>query len=194
MTKAALCSALMIINATWQFMTASVFAQESSSIVTTDDLRKRALPVQTSSKFLPAPWLNPVAHNGETRCFAGRRSHVTECSVLAPVDDPERFVAVVEIKPDGTCQLNPKGFDYGLVPALRELNPAQANQLFGRTTNSPAPDRPGRYRLKSIFDQDFLLDVVFESDRAVKYRLTTVNFKTLDKLNEAQLTDWHAID
>jgi hypothetical protein len=184
----------MIINATWQFMTASVFAQESSRIVTTGDLRKRALPVETSSKFLPAPWLQPAAHDGETRCFAGRRSHVIECSVLAPVDDLERFVAVAEIRPDGTCLLNPKGFDYGLVPALRELNPAQADLLFGRTTNMPVPDRPGRYRLKSKFDQDFLLDVVFESNRAVKYRLTAVNFKTLDRLNEARLGDWHALD
>jgi hypothetical protein len=120
---------IMIISIKCLFPAAAVSAQESGGV---SSLRKQALPVATSSKFLPAPWLQHLSNGDQRVCYGGRRSHVTDCSVLAPIDDLERFVAIAEIKPDLTCLLNPKGFDYGSIPALRDLNPAQADQLFGQ--------------------------------------------------------------
>jgi hypothetical protein len=56
MTRGALFRVMMIMTISIGCLsaTASVFAQEGGGV---SDLRKLALPADTSSKFLPAPWL-----------------------------------------------------------------------------------------------------------------------------------------
>ena len=96
-------------------------------------------------------------------------------------------------------ELNPCSapFDYGRIPAagrlpaLKDLTPEQADQIFGSTTGAEPLTK--RYKLVSSDGEEFLLNMVFENNTLKKYRISEVSFERLDKLSEAQLPNWHEL-
>lgn len=70
-------------------------------------------------------------------------------------------------------QLNPSGeFDYGPIPELPDITKEQAQALWGRTVKGPkAKSNERTYELIDRDKRIFFLDVAFQNDRLVKYRV-----------------------
>jgi len=130
MTRGALFRVMMIMTISIGCLsaTASVFAQEGVALVICESWLCQRIPAVNSCRLLGYN-ICPTTSKG---LLWWQKKPCNWLRCLAPIDDLERFVAIAEIKPDLTCLLNPKGFDYGLIPVLRDLNPTQADQLFGQ--------------------------------------------------------------
>ena len=82
-------------------------------------------------------------------------------------------VAVIVVRMNGVSILNPKGFEYGLIPALSELTMSQADELWGaRQTEHPSGALNERtYKLATKGNKEFWIDLTFEGQRLQKYRM-----------------------
>ncbi|RTL42441.1 MAG: hypothetical protein EKK48_10630 [Candidatus Melainabacteria bacterium] len=85
--------------------------------------------------------------------------------------DGNGIVAIVAISSnEKTAILNPSGIDYGEIPPLTKLTPAQADQLWG--SKSDAQQGLQRtYKLSSKWNQHFLIDLSFKNEQLEKYRI-----------------------
>jgi len=81
-------------------------------------------------------------------------------------------VAIVRVELSGKVSFNPKGFDYGPIPALCDITRTQADELWatdgGKSVNGNfVTYKLGSYQSKS----DLFIDVVFHHDKVQKYRM-----------------------
>lgn len=85
----------------------------------------------------------------------------------------KRCVAIIRVELDGRLMLNPegKGFDYGPIPALRDMTQLQADELWGTETKSLQGDVV-TYKLTSYQSRnDLFIDVIFRDDRICRYKV-----------------------
>lgn len=110
----------------------------------------------------------------ESRCGRPRRGIPKGVFWLRrPLDTT--VAAIVQKLPNGTVTLNPPGFDYGPIPALEKMTQEHCEWLWGSSPQEFAPSQKlliKEYRLVSPDGStDFFIDVKFDRDRLIKYRV-----------------------
>lgn len=125
-----------------------------------------SLPRDTIAKFVPSPFGNH--HEAGETATSMRSRHGSQYLILRVAHEP-RYVAILEIHPNGSLKLNPDGFDYGSLPGLKKMNPLAVDALLGSPTSVVGNVR--KYGLMTSSDKKCTLDISFENELANQYRL-----------------------
>lgn len=90
--------------------------------------------------------------------------------------DSSNCVAILQVNPDLTPELNPDGFDYGPIPPLKKITAVQAEQLWSASpVNNPPPDGIRTLHLHPIEPTIFFIDFLFRKGHIQKFRVRSNN-------------------
>jgi hypothetical protein len=100
--------------------------------------------------------------------------------LLKPRDG--HLVAIIGVGEDRRPVLNPSGlkYEYGPIPPLDKLTPAQAEELWGDGTEKNPVGSTTTYKLVSRDKIPFEIELSFVNDRLQKYRVKAERFPVPD--------------
>jgi len=88
-------------------------------------------------------------------------------------------VAVLQVETDGTVELNPKGFNYGPIPSLKDITPDQADELWASSGNLRRQSSVRTYKLESYREPNVaFIDLKFHGKKLLKYRIRSTELSS----------------